>query len=89
MALKTFTATRAPVIGDPKKLTNWHLSAGGTALVVRFCEGTSATPIFEVQIPINSSASQAYPDHLSCPSGGQWHIEVVSGTLNRGSIDLR
>ena len=89
MALKTFTATRSPATGDPKKLCSWYLSAGGTALVVNFCEETSATPVFQVQVPINASASQAHPDHLSCPSGGRWHVELVSGTLNRGVIDLR
>lgn len=86
MALKTFTATRPPATGDGKTLKNWHLSAAGTALVVRFCDGTSATPLFEVQVPINTSASQAYGVGIVFPAG--LHIELVSGALNRGCIDI-
>lgn len=88
MAIKTFTATRAPVSGDSKKLSAWQLSAGAVALVVNFCEGTSASPVFQVQVPVNSSSSLAYHKNLGTPSGGYWHVEVVSGTLNRGAVDL-
>ena len=88
MALKTFTATRAPVAGDTRKLTSWHLSAAATAIVVNFCENTSATVIFQVQVPLNTSASQAYIHPLRPPSGGLWHIELVSGALNFGAVDL-
>ena len=88
MALKTFTGTRAPAAGDTRYLGAWHLSAGGTALVVNFCEETSATPIFQIQLPINSSSSQSYAKPIRPPSGGRWHVELVSGTLNRGAIDL-
>jgi hypothetical protein len=87
MALRTFTATRAVAAGDGKILRSWHLSAGAVALVVNFCDGTSATPIFQVQVPINTSASQAYP-HPGAIFGSGCHVEVVSGTLNRGSIDV-
>ena len=88
MALKTFTATRPPATGDARWLTSWHLSAGGTALVVNFCEEANTAPVFQVQVPINASASQAYHKNLRTPSGGRWHIEVVSGVLNRGAVDL-
>lgn len=86
MALKTFTATRAPVAGDSKQLYAWHLSAGGVALIVNFCDGTSATPLFQIQLPINSSSSQAYPKAIVFPNG--CHVELISGTLNRGAVDL-
>jgi hypothetical protein len=88
MSVKTFSATRAPVAGDTRDLTAWHLSAGAVALVVNFCEETSAAPIFQVQVPVNGSASATYLKHLSTPNGGRWHVEVVSGNLNRGAIDL-
>lgn len=88
MALKTFTATRPVTTGDSKRLGSWHLSAGGTALVVNFADGTSATPLFQVQLAINTSASQTYaaPALPVFPNGV--HVEVVSGVLNRGCIDL-
>jgi hypothetical protein len=86
MAVKTFTATRAPQAGDSKLLTGWGLSAGGTALVVNFCDGSSATPIFQVQLPVNSSGKQSYFKPLIFPN--KLHVEVVSGMLTRGSVDL-
>jgi hypothetical protein len=89
VALKSFSATRAPQAGDSKRLGYWSLSAGGTALVVRLCDGTSATPLIEIQVPINSSASQAYaaPNLPIFPN--RLHVEVVSGVLNRGCVDLQ
>lgn len=88
MAQKTFTATRAATqVGRADTLRFWSLSAGGVALIVNFCDGTSATPLWQVQVPINSSASQALAQPaLSFPSG--LHVELVSGTLNRGCIDI-
>ncbi len=88
MALKTFTATRAAdAQGKANRLTFWSLSAGATALVVNFCDGTSSTPLFQVQVAINSSASQAYAHpFLYFPNGV--HVELVSGALNRGCIDI-
>jgi hypothetical protein len=88
MALKTFTATRAAdAPGKANTLRYWSLSAGGTALVVNFCDGTSATPVFQVQVPINSSASQALANpFIGFPNG--LHVELVSGILNRGCIDI-
>jgi len=87
MALKTFTADRSPAAGDGKRLYSWHLSAGAVALVVEFCDGTAATPLIQVQVPINTSASQAYAhDAPTFPAG--LHVELVSGTLNRGCIDI-
>lgn len=91
MALRTFTGTRAVGAGgavDGKYLSSWHLSCAGTALVVRLCDGTSATPLIEIQVPINTSASQAYPrgGEPFFPNG--LHVEVVSGALNRGCIDI-
>lgn len=87
MAMRTFTATRAVTPGDGKRLVSWHLSSGGTALVVDFCDGTSSTPIFQVQLPINASASQSYNvPHPNFPNGV--HVQVVSGTLVRGAIDV-
>jgi hypothetical protein len=88
MASKTFSATRGPQAGDGRQLASWSLSAGGTALVVNFCEETSGSPLFQVQVPINTSASQAYPKPIKPPAGGRWHVQVVSGTLVRGTIDL-
>lgn len=86
MALKTFTADRAPQAGDSKFLCSWSLSAGATALVVELCDGTAATPLLQIQVPINTSASQTYDRPLLFPSG--LHVELVSGALNRGCIDL-
>lgn len=89
MALKTFTADRAPANGDGKYLNSWHLSAGGTALVVELCDGTAATPLIQIQVPINTSASQSYSgmaERPFFPNG--LHVEVVSGALNRGCIDI-
>ena len=87
MALKTFTATRAVTAGDSKRLASWHLSAGGTALVVNFCDKDSGTPLWQVQLAINTSASQAYPQSPPVFPNGL-HVELVSGVLNRGCIDL-
>ncbi|MEP6909979.1 MAG: hypothetical protein ABI896_06045 [Actinomycetota bacterium] len=87
MALKTFTASRAPAAGDGKCLQGWYLSSGGVALVVNFCNGPSAAPTFQVQLPVNSSSSQAYPQPMPVFPNG-CHVEVVSGTLNRGAIDI-
>lgn len=86
MAIKTFTATRPPAAGDGKQLRSWHLSAGAVALIVELCDGVVGTPLIQIQVPINTSASQAYPSPLIFPAG--LHVEVVSGTLNRGAIDL-
>ena len=89
MALKTFTATRAPAAGDGKWLKSWHLSVGiTTALVANFCEDSAANPIFQVQLPISSSSSQSYDKPIRCPNGGRWHVEIVSGNFTRGAIDL-
>jgi hypothetical protein len=86
MALKTFTATRAPQLGDGKILRAWHLSAS-VAAIVNFCDGTSATPIFQVQIPNLASASEVYGQAgVVFPNG--LHIEIVSGTFTRGAIDI-
>lgn len=88
MALKTFTADRPPAAGDGKFLSSWHLSAGGTALVAEFCDGTAATPLFQVQVPINTSASQSYSKTAEPFFPNGLHVEVVSGVLNRGCIDI-
>lgn len=89
MALKSFTASRAPATSDAGRgLASWHLSAGGTALIVNFCEEVSGDPQFQVQVPINTSASQSYAKPLRCEQGGRWHVEIVSGALNRGAIDI-
>ena len=86
--MKTFTATRAAdKPGAANQLRSWHLSAGGTALVVNFCDNTAATPFFQVQVPINSSASESYPQSQPWFPNGL-HVEVVSGILNRGCIDI-
>jgi len=83
---RTFSATRAVTAGDGKSLASWDLSAGGTALVVNFCSGTSATPLWQVQVPANASASHAYSQPFPVFVNGL-HVEVVSGTLNRGLVD--
>jgi hypothetical protein len=87
MALRTFTADRPPIAGDGKMLRSWHLSAGAVALVVELCDGTAATPLIQIQVPINTSASQAYP-HPGPVFPAGLHVELVSGTLNRGAIDI-
>jgi hypothetical protein len=88
MALKTFTATRPPAAGDGKRLASWHLSCGATtALIVNFCDGTSATPLFQVQVPVTASASQAYSQPMPIFPNGL-HVEVVSGNFTRGAVDL-
>lgn len=87
MALKTFTANRAPTAGDGKRLASYSLSAGGVALIVNFCDATNATPIFQVQVPINTSKELVFPTPAPVFPNGL-HVEVVSGTLNRGCIDI-
>jgi len=43
VALKTFSATRpADQVGKANTLRAFSLSAGGVALVVTFCDGTSS-----------------------------------------------
>jgi hypothetical protein len=86
LAVKTFTGDRPfnPVT-DGKFLRSWHLSASATA-VVEFCNGSAGAPMFQVQLPAGSSASQAYHKPLCFPLG--LHVELVSGTLVRGAIDL-
>ena len=88
MSVKSFTNDRPPVAGDTRKLVSWSLAAGGTAAVVNFCEESAAAPIFQVQVPANTSASQSYIHPIKPPSGGRWHVELVSGVLNRGTVDL-
>jgi hypothetical protein len=87
VALKTFTADRPPVAGDGKRLHSWHISAGAVAVIVEFCDGTAATPMFQVQVPINTSASQVY-GHAAPVFPAGLHVELISGTLNRGCIDI-
>ena len=87
MSVKTVTATRSPAAGAERAIKSWHLSAS-TAAVVNCCQESSATRIFQVQVPANSSASQAYYKPIRTPGNGRWHIEVVSGALNRGAVDL-
>jgi hypothetical protein len=65
--------------------TSWHLFAS-TAAIVEFCDGTAGTPMFQVQVPAGGSASQSYPKPINFPRG--LHVELVSGTLTRGAIDL-
>jgi len=75
------------VAGDGKSLHSWHISAGAVAVVVEFCNGDAASPLIQVQVPINTSASQAYPHPAPVFPAGL-HVELVSGTLNRGCIDI-
>jgi hypothetical protein len=86
MAEKTFTATRSVTAGDGKRLASWCLSQGTGAQIVRFCNGTAAAPLIEIQVPANSSTSQAYPTPLFFPLG--LHCEVVNANLVRGAVDL-
>jgi hypothetical protein len=87
--LRTFTATRAPQAGDTKRLASYSLSAGATPLVVNFCNGSAAAPIFQVQVPALGSKSVGF-DQPSLPVFvNGLHVEVVSGTLNRGAIALQ
>lgn len=85
MALKTFTGDRPSQAGDSKLLRGWHLSASATA-VVDFCNGAAGTPIFQVQVPASTSASQSYSRPLCFPNG--LHVKLVSGTLIRGAVDI-
>lgn len=86
MAFKTFTATRAPAAGDGKILRAYVLSAS-LAAIVNFCDGTSATPIFQVQIPSTGSVSESFGQNGAVFPNGL-HVEVVSGTFTRGAIDI-
>jgi hypothetical protein len=90
VAQRTFTATRPPAAGDGRWLASWELAQGAAALVANFCEETSAAPIFQIQLPANASASQAYAKPIRCPNGGRWHVELVSGGASfvRGGLDL-
>jgi len=83
--LYTFTADRPVVAGEGHKLASWHLSAS-TATIVEFCNGDASAPMFQVQVPVTGSASQAYPKPLHFPRG--LHVEIVSGGFTRGAIDL-
>lgn len=86
MAFKTFTATRAPQAGDGKILRGYILSAS-TATIINFCDGTNATPIFQVQLPALGSSSEVFGQSGPVFPNGL-HIEVVSGTFTRGAIDI-
>jgi hypothetical protein len=89
MALNAFAASTD--FPKTRSLQSWHLSAGGTALVVNFRASTAAADatgaiLFQVQVPINSSASQSYFRPLGF-SGGLY-VQVLSGVLNAGLIDF-
>jgi hypothetical protein len=90
MALQpSFTASTN--FANARNLTAWHLSAGATALVVNFRAAVAAANNtgaiqFQVQVPINSSASQSYNRPLGFSNG--LYVEVVSGVLNAGSVDF-
>jgi len=88
MALKTFTATRAAdVPGRSNQLRSWSVSQGTGAQTIRFCDGTTATPLFEVQLPATSSASQSYSNPYPVFPNGL-AVEVVGTGFNRGCIDI-
>jgi hypothetical protein len=88
VAVQAFAAsTNYP---NARNLTSWHLSAGGVALIVNFrvavaAANNSGAIQFQVQVPVNSSASQSYNRPLGFSNG--LYVEVVSGTLNAGLID--
>jgi hypothetical protein len=86
VSMKSFTATRPVAAGDGRRLASWSLSAGAVALKVQFCNGTAAAPMFEIQVPVNASSSMSYPSPPVFPLG--CHLELISGTLNRGEIDV-
>lgn len=86
MALKTFTNDRAPAVGDGKRLASVHLAATAAA-VVELCDGTAATPLIQFQIPINTSKEVVYSQPMPVFPNGL-HVELVSGTLGRGCVDL-
>ena len=79
-----------PATGDGKWLGSWSLSAGGVAtLKVNLCDGTSANPKIEIQVPPNTSASQSYGGAGGRPFfPNKLHVEVVAGTLVRGCVDV-
>jgi hypothetical protein len=86
LAVKTFTGDRPPTANDGKFLRAWHLSQGAGAQTIQFCNGVVGSPIFEVQLPANTSASQIYHHPICFPNG--LHVEVVATGFIRGGIDL-
>lgn len=86
MALRTFTGNRnADTVGKANTLRAWQLASTAGA-TVDFCDGTSATPIFTVILPANSSSGQAYPQPgITFPNG--LAINVTAGSITRGAVD--
>lgn len=73
--------------GVNKRLASWHLSNGATAAVtVNFQDADSGALLFQVQLPVSASSSQAYPNPLYTKGG--WNIVVTGGPLNAGALDL-
>jgi hypothetical protein len=75
--------------GRGKRLQSWHISQGTGAQIVNFRHATAADDntgavVFQVQVPANTSASQAYPDPIYVPEG--FYVEVVNTGLNYATI---
>lgn len=87
MALNAFTVS-TDFVGKGKRLASWHFSAAGTAIVANFRNGGAAGPIqWQVQIPINASASQAYSNPAPLFTNSLY-VEIVSGAVNAANVDL-
>lgn len=72
-------------VGQGKRLASWHISAGA-ASIVRFRRGSLAgAVIFEVQVPLNTSASQSYASPLYVTEGIFVEVTVA---LNAGCVDI-
>jgi hypothetical protein len=74
------------LVGRGQRLASWHLSAGAAALV-NFRRGSVSGPIqFQVQLPLNTSASQAYPSPLYF--GPEGLFVECSVAINAGCVDV-
>ena len=72
----------------PKRLASWHFSNTVAAAVINLRNGSvSGDIVAQIQLAVNTSASQAYdlPTGLAFPLG--LFVDVVTGTIV-GSVDL-
>jgi hypothetical protein len=89
MALYPFT-TSTDFANKPKRQIGWQLSQGGTnAQTINFRSGGSGGPImFQVQLAINSSAGQSYPEGAQPVFVNSLYVEIVSANFAQGSVNL-
>lgn len=75
-------------IGKGKRVISWHFSNVTAAAVINLRDGSaSATRYIQIQLPINSFASQAYGQQAAPLFPNGVFVEIVSGTIV-GSVDL-